>query len=147
VKVKELIASRDAVRSQQIRYWDAGAPSYRWNEIGYRLSGPELFNKHDGGNFWRAPMAWMTLRIYATTIASTKFKSTHPRKRPYELDASIKPVVVPGAPGSYPCEHAATAAAAATVLGYFFPLLKDSLLQLAHQAAESRLYAGVQYPS
>jgi membrane-associated phospholipid phosphatase len=48
---------------------------------------------------------------------------------------------------SYPCEHSATAAAAATVLAYFFPEKRDSILQMAHTASQSRIDAGVQFPS
>ena len=48
---------------------------------------------------------------------------------------------------SYPCEHTVTAAAAAYVLAYFFPEKTDSILQLAHSASQSRIDAGVQFPS
>ena len=48
---------------------------------------------------------------------------------------------------SYPCEHTVTAAAAVNVLAYFFPEKADSILQLAHAASQSRVDAGVQFPS
>src|SRR5688500_18080569 len=31
--LKALVAQRDAAALDQITYWDAGSPSYRWNEI------------------------------------------------------------------------------------------------------------------
>jgi hypothetical protein len=40
-----------------------------------------------------------------------------------------------------------TAAAAATVLAYFFPAKADSIMQLARAASQSRVDAGVQFPS
>ena len=43
--VKDMMAKRTERIMHQIAYWDAGAPSYRWNQIGYRLAGPELFTK------------------------------------------------------------------------------------------------------
>src|SRR4030095_3325885 len=43
--IKEMIAKRDNSILRQIRYWDAGAPSYRWNEIAYKLAGQEIFKE------------------------------------------------------------------------------------------------------
>jgi membrane-associated phospholipid phosphatase len=145
--VKDMIAKRDENILRQITYWDAGAPSYRWNEIGYRLTGPEIFTKKGGGNFWRAPMAWMNIAIYDATIEAWKLKNKYKRKRPFEMSSSIKPAVVASNNPAYPCEHAVTAAAASTVLAYFFPELRDSLIKLGKEAAQSRVYAGVQFPS
>ncbi len=147
VMIKDMIAKRDEKTLQQIQYWDAGAPSYRWNEIAYRLVGPEIFTKKHGGNFFRAPMAWMNMAIYDATIEAWKLKYTHKRKRPFEMVPSIKPSVTASNNPSYPCEHAVTAAAASTVLAYFFPELGDSILKMGREAAQSRVYAGVQFPS
>ncbi|HET9431345.1 MAG TPA: phosphatase PAP2 family protein, partial [Chitinophagaceae bacterium] len=130
-----------------VQYWDAGAPAYRWNEIAYKLAGPEISTKKNGGNFWRMPMAWMNIAIYDATIAAWKIKYTYNRKRPFQIDPSIIPILSSSTSPSYPCEHAVTAAAAATVLGYFFPEKADSLLKMAKIAAGSRLYTGVQFPS
>ena len=145
--VKDMIANRNETKLQQVMYWDAGAPSYRWNEIGYRIVGPELFTKKGGGNFWRAPMAWMNIAIYDATIEAWKLKNKHKRKRPFEMSSSIHPAVAVSNIPAYPCEHAVTAAAASTVLAYFFPELADSLIKLGKEAAQSRIYAGVQFPS
>ena len=145
--VKEMVAKRDERIMQQIAYWDAGAPSYRWNQLAYRIVGPELFTKKDGGKFWYSPMAWMNIAIYDATVAALKAKPAHHRKRPYQVDASIKPAVMVAQDFSYPCEYSATAAAASTVLSYFFPELSDSIMKLAKEASQSRVYAGVQFPS
>ncbi|WSH21886.1 phosphatase PAP2 family protein [Rhizobium ruizarguesonis] len=48
---------------------------------------------------------------------------------------------------SYPSEHAAAAGAAATVLSYFFPDEASSFQAMAEEAAQSRVLAGVQFPS
>ncbi|HEX6849514.1 MAG TPA: phosphatase PAP2 family protein [Chitinophagaceae bacterium] len=127
---------------QMIQYWDAGSPAYRWNELAYQLTTFENFN-----TFIRMPMAWMNMAIYDATAAAWRAKYSYQRKRPHQMDASIKPVVVPPATPSYPCEHSVTAAAAAHVLAYFFPEKADSILKLAKQASQSRIDAGVQFPS
>ncbi|HYF32192.1 MAG TPA: phosphatase PAP2 family protein [Chitinophagaceae bacterium] len=145
-QVKQLQSSIDANGLRQVRYWDAGAPSYHWNEIGYQLAGPQLFTK-DGGNFWRGPTAWMNIAMYDATIAAWKMKYQYNRKRPYELDASIRAMAGTSGTPSYPCEHAVSASAAAHVLAYFYPALGDSLIAIARQAGHSRILAGVQFPS
>jgi membrane-associated phospholipid phosphatase len=69
------------------------------------------------------------------------------RRRPNDLDPSLKPAVSAPKTYSYPCEHSVTAAAAATVLVYFYPEKGDSILALAHAASQSRVNAGLQFPS
>jgi hypothetical protein len=144
-EVKAMMGKRNETILRQIKYWDAGSPAYRWNEMGYKLVGPE-FSKKGGGVFWRAPMAWMNIAIYDATIAAGKLKYNYQTKRPFEMDPSVKPLVVSPAGSSYPCEYAVTAGAAATVLAYFFPDKADSIIKLGKQAADSRVYAGVQFP-
>src|SRR6185295_4299554 len=74
-------------------------------------------------------------------------KYAYNRKRPNAVDSRINPRVdVPNSP-SYPSDYAATATAAATVLGYFFPNEAESFQALAEEAGRSRLFAGVEYPS
>ena len=66
--VKQSMSSLDENKKEQIRYWNAGAPSYRWNEIAPKLieQKPELM--------LRIPTAWMNLAIYDATILAWKEK-------------------------------------------------------------------------
>ena len=121
-ELKEKISKRDDQMLQSIRYWDAGSPAYRWNQLGYRLTSFENFNV-----FLRTPSAWMNMAIYDATVAAWKTKYTYQRKRPAELDPSLKAVITAPSTPSYPCEHTVTAAAAATVLAYFYPEKADSI--------------------
>jgi len=141
-EMKSKLEKLDKEMLYQIQYWDAGPPAYRWNELAYKLTTFENFN-----TFIRMPMAWMNIAIYDATVTAWKIKYEHQRKRPHEFSSSIKPVIGSPATPSYPCEHSVTAAAAANVLAYFFPELADSILKLAKEAAQSRIYAGMQYPS
>ena len=124
-----------------IKYWNAGAPAYRWNQIApaHATQKPEIV--------LRMPAAWMNLAIYDATILAWKEKIKYKRQRPHHFDPSLKPVINAPVTYSYPCEHAVTAAAAANVLAYFFPEKADSLLQMARAAGQSRIDAGVQFPS
>lgn len=67
--------------------------------------------------------------------------------RPSVVDPSLVTLVaVPNSP-SYPSEHAAAAGAAAAVLSYLFPEDAQLFEAKAEEAMNSRLLAGVQYPS
>ena len=141
-ELKKKMAQTNEKILMQIRYWDAGSPAYRWNEIANKLVNFENIN-----TYLRFPTAWVNMAIYDATLAAWKAKYDYNRLRPFETDGSVKPVINSPATPSYPCEHSVTAAAAATVLAYFFPEAADSLLALASEAGQSRIYAGLQYPS
>ena len=140
VGIKEKISKNDAKTLEQIKFWDAGSPAYRWNQMA-----SNMVSLRNIATFLRTPTAWMNIAIYDATIAAWKAKYQYARKRPSQIDPSIKPLVEIPATPSYPCEHTVTAAAAAIVLGYFFPQSADSILKLAKEAAQSRINAGVQF--
>ena len=139
--VKKGMGKVDGKKLATIKYWDTGAPAYRWNQIAPKLidQKPEVL--------LRIPTAWMNIAIYDATILAWKEKIKYKRKRPNVLDPLLKPAINAPLTHSYPCEHSVTAAAAAHVLAYFFPEKADSILQMAHTASQSRVDAGVQFPS
>ena len=140
--IKQKLAKLDAKGIAQIKYWDAGAPSYRWNQILLKTiswDNPDLI--------LRTPQAWVNIAIYNATVLAWKEKIKHKRGRPQSIDPSLKTIVNAPQTYSYPCEHSVTAAAAATVMAYFIPNKGDSILQLARAASQSRINAGLQFPS
>lgn len=139
--IKERIGKLDEKQLDEITYWNAGAPSYRWNQIVIKL----LEQKFDVQ--LRMPASWMNVAIYDATILAWKEKLKYKRKRPNVLDPSLSTAINAPLTYSYPCEHSVTAAAAATVLAYFFPAKADSIMQMAHTASQSRIEAGVQFES
>jgi len=139
--IRQAMSHLDEQDLAQIKYWDAGAPSYRWNQILPGLTAQKQAVQ------LRMPGSWMNTAIYDATVLAWKEKLKYKRSRPAVADPSLKPVVKTPLTYSYPCEHTVTAAAAATVLAYFFPEKKDSILAMAHAAAQSRINAGVQFPS
>lgn len=140
--IKKGMANLDEKKLADIKYWNAGAPSYRWNQVGLKL-----INWNNPDLILRTPLAWVNLAIYDATILAWKEKLKYKRGRPQSLDASLKPLINAPLTYSYPCEHSVTAAAAAAVLAYFIPEKRDSILRLARAASQSRIDAGVQYPS
>jgi len=141
--LKDLISHNDAKVQQQIEFWDAGAPAYRWMDMIHArlLAGtPTTLYPH-------RVYTYMALAMYDATIAAWESKYAYNRLRPSQLDHSVPTALpVPNSP-SYPSEHAAAAQAAATVLAYFLPAEAQTFQTLAEQAGWSRVLAGLQYPS
>lgn len=128
---------------EQIRFWDAGPPSYRWMDL---ITKRQSAGQPVGAYFART-YAYVSLAIYDATVAAWNAKYDYRRERPSKADPSIRErVAVPRSP-SYPSEYAATAAAAAAVMSYLIPAEKAYFEALAEQAGKSRMYAGVEYPS
>jgi len=139
----ELISHNDAQTQQQIQFWDAGAPAYRWMDFVHT----RLLAGTPTSPFPHRVYTYMTLAMYDATVATWESKYAYNRERPSELDHNLTTALpVPNSP-SYPSEHAATAQAAAAVLAYFFPAEAQSFQTLAEQAGWSRVLAGLQYPS
>jgi membrane-associated phospholipid phosphatase len=85
--------------------------------------------------------------IYDSTVAAWDSKYAYKRQHPSEIDPTVATVVMPTASPTYPSEHAVTAGAAATVLAFLFPDQASAIGEMANQAAESRVFAGVAFPS
>ncbi len=140
--IKQGLSQLDEKKLAEIKYWNAGAPAYRWNQIVIKV-----INWNNPDLLLRTSQAWVNLAIYDATILAWKEKMKYKRVRPGAFDPSLKPVINAPLTYSYPCEHSVTAAAAATVIAYFMPEKGDSILKLARAASQSRIDAGVQFPS
>ena len=141
--LKALVAQRDAAALEQITYWDAGSPSYRWNQIADAQGlnaglPPPLFSR---------AVALMNVAIYDAMVAAWDAKYAYNRNHPNEFDASLVTLLPNPASPSYPSEHAVAAGAASAILAYIFPDNAQSLNDMAQAAAESRSLAGVSFPS
>ena len=139
----ELIGQNDATAQQQIAFWDAGAPSYRWIDlINQRAVAGQSLTP-----FAQRVYAYVAIAMNDATIAAWESKYYYNRARPSELDHKLATAVaVPNSP-SYPSEHAATAWAAATVLAHLLPAEASAFLAMAEEAGNSRVLAGLQFPS
>jgi membrane-associated phospholipid phosphatase len=140
--LRTLAAQRDPAALDQIAYWDTGAPEFRWNEIAIA----EGLKEGIAIAAYRA-LALLNVALYDATIAAWDAKYTYNRPRPFEADPSLSTVGnIPSSP-SYPSEYAAVAGAASTVLAYLFPNATDFFMDQADMAGQSRLAAGLEYPS
>lgn len=139
----ELAETRDDAALLQIAYWNAGPPSYRWNQIAME----ELRLQAMPVNMAYRNLALVNVAIYDATVAAWDSKYTYYRARPSIINTNLT-TVIPNPPSpSYPSEYAVTAGAASAVLSYLFPDKADYFEAKAQEAAHSRLVAGVEYPS
>lgn len=141
--LKAFAAGADPLTDQQIRFWDAGAPAYRWIDliVKRQIAGQPLTA------FPHRVFTYVSIAMHDATVAAWESKYFYNRARPSKADPAIPTrLAVPDSP-SYPSEHAAAAAAAAAVLGALLPDEAASFHDMAEEAARSRLHAGLQYPS
>ncbi len=140
-QLMDMAAKRDDAALVQIAYWNSGPPSYRWNQIGadylaghvIPLAGRDL--------------TLLNVAIYDATVAAWDNKAAFNRMRPSEVDSSLT-TAIPNPPSpSYPSEYAVTASAASEVLAWLFPDDAQMFKDKAQEAVNSRLIAGVEYPS
>lgn len=139
----EMAAERDESALNLITYWNSGPPSYRWNQIATDTLNtramPAIPSLRD--------LALLNVAIYEATIAAWDSKYTYNRPRPSEVEPNLA-TVIPNPPSpSYPSEYAVTAGAASTILAWLFPDTAPFFHDQAQQAVNSRLMAGVEYPS
>lgn len=143
-ELKQILAQQqkiDAATLQQIEYWNAGGPSYRWQHIM-----ADAWMDDALGNGILANML-LSVTTYDAMVAAWDTKYAFNRPRPFTTNSKIKSLAIKPDSPSYPCEHAVAAGVAVTIIGHFFPALADSMNQLATQSMASRVAAGVAYPS
>jgi len=142
-QLRDLVRKNDPQSYARIAFWDAGAPGYQWIE----LVNKRIFTGQPLPPASHRIYTYMTMAMHDATIATWESKYFYKRPRPREVDTSLTPVVpTPNSP-SYPSEHAAAAGAAAAVLAYFLPGEAGSLQAMAEEEAQSRVMAGLQFPS
>jgi len=131
----------DATTKQQIIFWNAGAPGYRWQEMMNKLWAV------DTGRYGALANLLLGTATYDATIAAWDTKYAHKRIRPFAADSRIKVYALKPESPSYPCEHSVAAGVAATIIAHFYPAMADSVKKLAQQVMDSRIAAGVAFPS
>ena len=140
-EVLEKQKNLDATTKQQIVFWNAGAPGYRWQEMMNKLWAV------DTGRYAILANLLLGTAIYDATIAAWDTKYAYKRPRPFTADSRIKVYAVKPESPSYPCEHSVAAGVAVVIFSKFFPKLADSVNRMAEQLMASRIAAGVAFPS
>jgi membrane-associated phospholipid phosphatase len=139
----DFVGQSDPSIAPEINFWDAGSPAYRWID----LISTRFLQGQPSSAYPHRVYAYVAMAMYDATVATWDSKYAYNRPRPSVADPTLQTVLPTPQSPSYPSEHAATAAAAAGVLSYFFPNEADYFERLAEGAGRSRLHAGLQYPS
>lgn len=133
--------SLDAAAVQNIHYWDAGAPGYRWYAMVSRLWMTDISGKGALANML------IGAAIYDATLAAWDTKYAYGRTRPFATDRDVKLYVQKPESPSYPCEHSVAAGVAVKLISHFYPAMADSANRMAQRLMASRIAAGVAFPS
>lgn len=131
----------DVKGKQNIEFWNAGPPSYRWQNLISNIWSSDALNNGILANML------VSVATYDATIAAWDSKYAHNRKRPFALDKRIKTFGLKPESPSYPCEYSVAAGVASTIIAHYFPAMADSVNNLAKQVMASRIAAGVAFPS
>ena len=143
-EIAEVIARQkniDAKTKQQINFWNAGSPGYRWQEMMNKLWAV------DTGRYGALANMLLGTATYDATIVAWDTKYAYKRPRPFIADNRIKIYAVNPESPSFPCEHSVAAGVAVTIFTRFYPAMADSVKKLAQQLMDSRIAAGVSFPS
>jgi membrane-associated phospholipid phosphatase len=141
-QIKSLQSSLSAAQISDIEHWDSSAV-IRWNEIARALVIRHSTNPPMASRMYTL----MSVAQYDASVTVWKLKYEYNRPAPSTLDASVKTYSAVSDLPTYPSDHAAIAAASASVLRSLYPndvVWIDSLLA-AHEA--SRISGGYNYPS
>jgi membrane-associated phospholipid phosphatase len=125
---------------QQVQFWNAGAPGYRWQQLIGKLWQNDT--SHNGA----LANLLVGVATYDATVVAWNAKYAYKRPRPYEADGRIKSFSVKTGTPSYPCEHSVAAGVAVAVISYFYPKMADSANRMAERLMASRVLAGAAFP-
>jgi membrane-associated phospholipid phosphatase len=142
-ELSELITlqgTRNAATSAAVARWDDLAVVLPWTQVAL-----DLVRMHAPSPVRAArALALLHVAMVDALVATWDAREAFPRESPTTMDTAVVPLGnTPASSWSFPSEHAAVAAAAASVLAYLFPEESaDEMTGLAEEAATSRLVAG-----
>ncbi|HZQ37948.1 MAG TPA: phosphatase PAP2 family protein [Dehalococcoidia bacterium] len=143
-QLKAMAAQRDGAANDRIAFWEGGTAPHPWNQVFIRYANVTNFLP---GQLQARALTFLNVAMYDAMIATWDAKYAYNRPRPTSVDPTLTAAVpVPNSP-SYPSEHAAAAGAASTLLAHLYPNDAQMFMDMADEAANSRVLAGVQFPS
>lgn len=140
---------RTPVRTSDALFWEWGAGAFRiwyfWNEQTSR----KILEYGLAANPPQAAraLALQSIALHDAAVACWQTKYTYWAIRPSQIDAEVKPLFpLPNHP-SYPSGHSCMSSASAAILQRLFPRDRQAIDDLARQAGEARLWAGIHFRS
>lgn len=151
--LKEVLSVNQKLTDEQLKiakFWVDGrgtvTPAGHWNQIA--LS--QIHNSNLSQKQIAQVLMVLNITLADTFIATWDTKYYYWTMRPVTaakqiLGQELNPAILTPAFPSYVSGHAANSAAAAKILGYFFPKKSSELMQMAKEVSESRLYGGIHF--
>lgn len=145
--VKSSVENISSDQLATVYKWNDGAnsvtPPGHWNAIAVSYLNNARFSEVRNAR----ALALVNVALHDAAVACWNTKFTYFNPRPSQMDPSIKVLIpLPNFP-SYVSGHSDFSAAAADVLNYLFPSNNGYFDAQAQEAANSRLYGGIHYPS
>ena len=142
-ELRRLQQERTAKVRRRIERWNGVAATVPWTEEVLRM----IVKWRPRPAFSARTLAYLHTAMHDALVAASDSRSAFTRSRPVQLDDRIDPLLRSRS-SPYPPDQAVIAGAAESILKTLFPLEDPQHFEnLALQAAESRLYAGVNYRS
>lgn len=151
--LKEVLSVNQKLTDEQLKiakFWVDGrgtvTPAGHWNQIA--LS--QIHNSNLSQKQIAKVLMVLNITLADTFIATWDTKYYYWTMRPVTaskqiLGEELNPAILTPAFPSYVSGHAANSAAAAKILGYFFPKKSSELIKMAKEVSESRLYGGIHF--
>ena len=143
--VKQYLRMVQKPKVTTITHWAdpefTATPAGHWNTIACDLIAKRNLNLLEQARI----LAHLNRAMMDATIVCWEAKTYYMYPRPSQVDNSITPLIPQPNFPSYPSGHSTFSATAATVLAHFFPDSEKNLWEMAEEASESRIYAGLHY--
>lgn len=146
-EVLQMSMNRSREHERIVAFWADGVgtvtPPGHWNAIA-----ADEFVKHNYSEVrWARNLALLNMAEMDAAIVCWDAKYYYFNPRPTQFMFNIKTLTgIPNFP-SYTSGHSNFSGAAATVLGYLVPEKKQAFMDMANEAAMSRLYGAIHYRS
>jgi len=145
--VKNAVEHLTRAQLATVYKWNDGAnsvtPPGHWNAIAVPYITKAAFSEVRAARAF----ALLNMALHDAGVGCWDAKYAYFNPRPSQMDPSIRTEIgLPNFP-SYVSGHSDFSAAAADVLGYLFPSGADYFNSQRDEAANSRLYGGIHYPS
>ena len=144
VEVRTISDGRTYEQLRIAQYWEGLSGAYsagRWNDTARQAISERGLGEAESARI----LALMHMASWDAQAACHESKYVYWVPRPTQLDPDIRLAIgVPNHP-SYPSNHACISGATGLVLDAQFPDARGRYFEMAKQAGESRIYAGIHY--
>ncbi|TPG60519.1 phosphatase PAP2 family protein [Roseomonas nepalensis] len=140
---------RTPLTNARALFWEVAVGGLRNFEFWNLQAGRLLLEAGQGNDARRAArtFALLNVSLYDAGVACWDAKYAYWAIRPFQLDPEFRTAFPTPNHPSYPAAHSCYSSASAGVLAHLFPADAEPLAILAREAGDSRVWAGIHYPS